>query len=156
MQQLRLFFAMALRRINAIVASSWNYFTIKQTWISVQYKGDRNSRTHRHPAVLGRYKQLQRKYCKHLCERWYWQANLHSCDESEAFIVFCVLLTLWRFNHEGPKKSQWQVATYSQHIWQICRSLLSKLHSRNWLQLMNLSMNSEESVVSSNTYQINE
>jgi len=33
MQQLRLFFAMALlkplRRINAIVASSWNYFTIK-------------------------------------------------------------------------------------------------------------------------------
>jgi len=28
MQQLRLFFAMALRRINAIVASCWNYFTI--------------------------------------------------------------------------------------------------------------------------------
>jgi len=39
MQQLRLFFAMALlymfrvkplRRINAIVASCWNYFTIKR------------------------------------------------------------------------------------------------------------------------------
>jgi len=44
--------------------------------------------------VLGRYKELQRKYCKHLGERWYWQANLHSSDELEAFFVSCVLLTL--------------------------------------------------------------
>ena len=42
-----------------------------QTWISVQYIDDRNSLTYRHPAILGRYKELQRKYCKHLGERWY-------------------------------------------------------------------------------------
>jgi len=66
----------------------------KQTWIFVQYKRDRNSRTHRHPAVLGRYKELQRKYCKHLGKRWYWQANLHGSEESEAFFVSCVLLML--------------------------------------------------------------
>jgi hypothetical protein len=39
-------------------------------------------------------KELQRKYCKHLGERWYWQANLHSSDESEAFFTSRVLLTL--------------------------------------------------------------
>jgi hypothetical protein len=39
-------------------------------------------------------KGLQSKYCKHLGERWYWQANLHSSDESEAFFASCVLLTL--------------------------------------------------------------
>ena len=51
-----------------------------------------NSRTDGHPAVLGHYKELQRKYCKHLGERWHWQANLHSSDESEAFLflVYCL------------------------------------------------------------------
>ena len=60
----------------------------------MQYKRDRNSHTHRHPAVLGRYKELQRKYWKHLGEIWYWKANLNSSDESEMFFVSCVLLTL--------------------------------------------------------------
>ena len=48
------------------------------------------------------------------------------------FLVYCLRL-LWRFNHEGQAKNRWQVGIYSQHIRQICRSLWSKLHSRNWL-----------------------
>ena len=114
------------------------------------------TRTHRYPAVLGRYKELQRKYCKHLGERWYWQANLHSSDKSEAFFCFLCIAYALTIQPRGPSEepmTSWHLfATYATNL-----SLLVKQTTLQELvaQLMNLSMDSEESVVSSSTYQIN-
>ena len=84
------------------------------------------------------------------------QANLHSSDESEAFFCFLCIAYAVTVQTRGPSEepmTSWHLfATYTTNLSQLVKqTTLQELVA----QLVNLSMDSEEGVVSRNTYQIN-